>query len=122
MSQYVCRGFTTNASQVELFLDGISQRMVVPVNTTWTFDGLVTGRATTGSSVAYQIRGAIKNTGGTTVLVGSPTITSIAQQIAGVSVSIFAGDANDVLLVDVTGAASTTIRWVASVRTVEVSF
>jgi hypothetical protein len=33
-----------------------------------------------------------------------------------------AGDVHDALIVDVTGKANTTIRWVANVRTAEVGF
>jgi hypothetical protein len=119
---YVCRNLTTNATQTVLFLDGDSKRMVVPPNTTWAYDVLITGRAANGDSAAYQVRGAIKNNAGTTTLVGTPNVTVLAEDVPAWDVEVRAGDINDVLLVDVTGTAGTSIRWVASVRTVEVTY
>jgi hypothetical protein len=121
-SVYVCRGTTTNATQTELFLDGAAEQMVVSTNTTWSFDILITGRASGGNSAAYQIRGAIKNNGGTTSLVGSPSKTVLAEDVPAWDASLVADNANAALAVMVTGAAGTDIRWVASVRTVEVTY
>ncbi len=44
------------------------------------------------------------------------------MEIAGADVVIEADDTNDALVIKVTGAAATTLRWVATVRTAEVSF
>ncbi len=121
-SVYVCRGTTADATLTELFLDGASKRMIIPNNSTWAFDVLVTARASNGNSAAYQIRGAIKNNSGTTSIVGSPTFTLLAEDVASWDASAVADNANDALVVKVTGAAATSIRWVATVRTSEVTF
>ncbi len=120
-SVYVCRGTTTNSALNELFLDGVAERMVVPENSTWGFDALVTGRTANGDSAAFQIRGSIKNNSGTTTLIGSPVFLQLGND-ATWNASVDADDVNDALIVRVNGAAGTRIRWVASVRTVEVTY
>src|SRR5258706_2759682 len=121
-SLYVCRGATTDGTLTELFLDGASQRIVVPVNSTWTFDAFVTARSSTGNSGGYQIRGTIKNNPGTTSIVGSPTFTLLGEDVAAWDAMVAADNANHALVVRVTGAAATSIRWVASLRTTEVIY
>jgi len=121
-SVYVCRGTTINASLNELFLDGASQRMLVPENSTWGFDILVSGRAANGDSAAFQIRGSIKNNSGATTIIGSPVFLQLGTDNATWNASVDADDENDALIVRVNGAVGTRIRWVASVRTVEVTY
>jgi hypothetical protein len=121
-SVFVCRGVTTTGTQTELFLDGSSQRIAVPLNATWTFDVMISGRTSTGSSAAYRIFGAIKNVANTTTLLGALNKTVIGEDVAAWDATVVADDTNDALEVRVTGASGTTIRWVASVRTSEVSF
>jgi len=121
-SEYVSRNTTTNATQTDLFLDGITKRIVVPVNSTWTFDVLISARASGGNSAAYRIFGAIKNNAGTTTLLGILNKTIIGEDISTWDANIVADDPTDSLVVRVTGASATTIRWVATVRTTEVNF
>lgn len=121
-SVYVARNTSTNATPIDLFLGGGFSRINVPANSTWTYDILVTGRTAGGSSAGYQIRGVIENNAGTTALVGSPTVTVLAEDVAAWDATVVADNSFDTLVVRVTGAAATTVRWVASVRTVEVTF
>jgi hypothetical protein len=131
-SLFVVKNQTTNAAPTELFLDWNmtqftpgTRRIQLPgggFNSTWTFDALVVGRSTTGASAGFQIRDVIESQSGTTALVGTPSVTALGAEAgaASWSVSAQADDTNDALLIKVTGATATTIRWVASVRTVEV--
>lgn len=119
-STYVCRATTTDATQRELYLDESSQRIVLPENATWTFDILVTGRTPGAASAGYQLRGVIENNAGTTALIGTVNKTILAEDTAAWDVTAVADDTNDALIIRVTGAAGADIRWVASVRTVEV--
>lgn len=121
-SVFVCRNSSSNATQTELFLDGSIARTSIPNNSSWTFDILVTGRSSTGASAAYSIRGLLKNTAGTTTLVGSLTKTVLAEDVNSWDATAVADDANDALEVKVTGAAVTNIRWAATIRTVEVIY
>jgi hypothetical protein len=121
-SVYVLRNTTTNTTTTELFLDGSSQRITLPVSRTATFDILITGLDSTGSSAGYQVLGVIANIGGTTVLVNPVIKTVIAEDVPAWDVSVQADNTHDALVIFVTGSASTTIRWVATVRTVEVNW
>ena len=77
-----------------------------------------------GDAGTYEIRGAIKRGSGvaTTAILGTPAVTTVGAD-AGASAWAVAAVANTTLgslEIQVTGAASTTIKWVASVWTTEV--
>lgn len=122
-SLYVLRGKTTSASLTELFLDGSGARMVIPSGGRWTFDILISAGTTNGNTAGYEIKGVLKNFSGTTSIVGANTTTTLANDAgaASWSVSAVADNSNSALAVKVTGD-STTIRWVATVRTSEVVY
>lgn len=121
-SVYVCRTVTTNGAPAELFLDGKSERVNIPDNSTWTFDILVTGRTADGSSAAYQIHGAIMRTEGATAFLGTPTVNILGEHLPEWDASVLANVEENTLQVQVNGSGNSVIRWVASIRTVEVSF
>ena len=122
-SQYVLRGVTSDASPRELFLNGDSERLRLPDDSVWTFDILVVARSDGASGAGYRITGVIKhNTLGLTVFIGTPTVTTLGEQVAGWDVAAEADDANDALVIKVMGASGATVRWVANVRTAEVIF
>lgn len=123
------RGSTTNATITEIFLTGLSNtRATVPASTTWVAEVDVIARSTGGTSNAcFKRRCIIKRDGANnTALVGSvETIGTDIGSNAGVpptgwAVTITADDTNESLKVEVTGAASTTINWVAKASLVEV--
>lgn len=119
----VVRRSTTDATQAELFLDGASSRIVLPSDSTWAFNALVVARRTDADneSAAYIISGCIDNNAGTTALVGTITVTVIAEDTAAWDVTAEADNTNDALVIKVTGEAAKTIYWAAHVRTVEVT-
>jgi hypothetical protein len=123
-SEYVLSNTTANATQTELFLDNYyySQRITLASNRTLSFDILIVAHSNGGASAGYQIKGLIENVNGTTAFVGSPTVTVLGEDVAAWSAVAAADNTNDGLVILVTGAASTNIRWVASVRTVEVGW
>jgi hypothetical protein len=59
--------------------------------------------------------------GGATSFVWAPIKTVLGEDNASWDVDVIAEDTNDALVIQVTGSNATTIRWVAMVRTVEVS-
>lgn len=81
-------------------------------------------QASTGTVACHYVRKfAIKNTGGTTALIGTPsTVGTDEETDAGLDVAIEANDTNDALDIKVTGLASTTLRWIAIVSGVEQAF
>jgi hypothetical protein len=122
-SVYVLRNTTTNTTSTELFLDGSGQRITLANNRTLTFDILIVARRdSSNESAGYMVRGTIKNDGGNTALVGAVVKDVFGENDAAWDVSVTADDTNNALKIQVTGAAGKTIRWVASVRTVEVAW
>jgi hypothetical protein len=120
-SLFVLRRQTNDATSAELSLDGDSARLTIAPDRALVFRVLVAGRSTTGSSAAYTASGVIVNAGGATSMVASPTVTVLGEEVAAWSFKIEADNANDALVLEVTGAAATTIRWVATVETTEVA-
>ena len=124
-SLYVLRNTTSGAGTFELFLDGASARMMVPTNGAWTFQVMVVGRTSAGTVASYQASGAVKSSAtGVVTLVGTtPVFTVIANEISGLTTApgLYADTANGSLDIRVSGVASSPIRWVARVQTVEVS-
>ena len=121
-SVFVLRNTTTDATQTPLYLDGAAQLLTLTGNRTLNFDILVVARSTAATSAGYRIQGVIENNAGTTSFVGTPTMTVLGEDVAAWNAGVQADDTNDALLVRVTGAANTTIRWVATVRTAEVAW
>jgi hypothetical protein len=123
-SVYVLSNNTTGITQTELFLDPwATQRITLANNRTLTFDILIVARSSTGSSAGYRIQGVIKNVGGTTSFIGgAPATTVLGEDVPAWDAVAQADDTNDALVIKVTGAASTSIYWVATVRTAEVAY
>jgi hypothetical protein len=121
-SEMVARNSTSDSNWTELFLDGSSASMTVPSNTGWTYVVHITGLSSTGNVGSYEIKGAIKNVSGTTNLIGTAVVTTIAEDVASWDVRVSAEDTSDKLVIEVLGADATDIRWVASVSTTEVSY
>jgi hypothetical protein len=118
-SLYVLRRTTTSASTNELFLNGSSLRMVVPRDGVWSFDMLIV--ASSGNDYAgYHLRGLIANFTGLVAVLGTPVKTLLYESDPTWDANVDEDVPNSALVIKVSGAASTTIRWVASVRTVEV--
>ena len=118
-STHVLRRTTTTTNLTELFLDGSSRRMTVPTDGVWTFDLIVVAASST-DYAGYQIRGVIGNFAGFIALLGTPVKTVLYESDSTWDVTVGADLATSTLTVRVRGAAGQTIRWVVSVRTVEV--
>ena len=118
-SVHVLRNTQTTGAG-ELFLDGYDRRMVVPKNSTWTFDILVVARSRTGVSVGWQIRGVAENDGAGAAFVGTPTTDLLgpvpSPWVATVNVI------DDALVVTTLAFSDRPVRWVATVRTAEVTY
>lgn len=124
---YVLRTETTNNTVTEMFLDGITgtQRILLPTNSLFTFDILVAARRTdaVGGGAGYRVIGVIKKdaTNASTTFVGTPSKTIIGETDGPWNVSVVADTTNGSLRVNVVGQTGKTIRWVATVRTTEVT-
>lgn len=121
-SLYVLRKRTTDASLQTLALDGFNGRLTISDGRSLTFNALVVARSDTGQSGGASIMGVIENHGGTTSMIGTPVVLPLGSDDPSWSATVTADDANDSLNFEVRGASGTTIRWVATVRTAEVSW
>jgi hypothetical protein len=120
-SLYALRNATSDATETELYLDGSSRRLTVASGRTMTFDILVVARSDGGASAGYRVEGVIENVGGITSFIGIPTVTELGEDDDW-TVAVEDDDTYDALVIKVTGADSTNIRWVATVRTAEVAY
>ena len=124
---YTLRRETFTDSATELTTNGSSSganRITLPNNRAYKFRGQVIARSTAGDVKSWDISGTIKRgaNAAATAIVGSVTVT-VKDEDAGASTWTLGVDANTTtgsLRIQGTGAAATTIRWVAEVTTVEV--
>jgi hypothetical protein len=106
----------------DLYLNGNdtpSEFLTIAPGRTVAFDALVVGRTQTGESAGYHIRGVVENVGGTVSIIGTPLKTVLGEDDPNWDVQALTGFG--ALVIQVQGNGET-IRWVATVRTVEVSW
>jgi hypothetical protein len=104
-----------------------TNQVILPNNAAYYFRGsVIAGVTAGGNSKAWTFEGAIKRgvNAASTAIVGTVVLNTIAQD-AGASawtVAITADTTNGGIAVTVTGAAATTIRWVAKIETTEMTY
>jgi hypothetical protein len=104
-----------------------TNQVILPNNSAYYFRGeVIAGVTGAGDTKGWYVEGVIKRgaNAASTVLVGTPTVTS-SYADAGASawtITATADTTNGGLAITVTGAAATTIRWVAQIRTTEMTF
>ena len=111
---------TTNNSAA-----GTTNQVILPNNSAYAFHGTIVARqqASTGTAcAAWKIEGLIRREGsaGTTVLVNSAT--TVLDNTPAWGMALSADTTNGGLKIEVTGAAATNIRWVATIHTSEVTY
>ena len=126
---FAFRRATTNATATVLTTDDsaadTTNQIILPNNSAYAFHGTIVARqqASGGTaSAAWKIEGLIRREGsaGTTVLVNSATTVLSNTPLWGMALS--ADTTNGGLKIEVTGAAATNIRWVATIHTSECTF
>lgn len=106
---------------------GTTNQVILPNNSAYAFKGTVIATVTGGGdTAAWEFKGAIKRgaNAASTAIVGT-VIKDVLAYDAGASswdVAFTADTTNGGLKVEVTGAAATTIRWVAKLETTEVTY
>jgi hypothetical protein len=119
---FVLRCKTTTNSAVEMALDGATTYLSIPSGKVISMTIKISGVKSDGSAVAHYVRQyAIKNVGGTSSQVYAP-VTIGSDNAAGTVIALSANDTDDTLRISVTGIASETWRWVASVDAVEIGY
>ena len=123
---------TTDATPVALTRSGSSlvspsatNQIILPNNSAYAFHGTIVARqqASQGTAcAAWKVEGLIRREGsaGTTVLVNSAT--TVLDNTPAWGMALSADTTNGGLKIEVTGAAATNIRWVATINTSEVTY
>lgn len=106
---------------------GTTNQVILPNNSAYTFQGTCIANVTGGGNTSgWKFEGVIKRgaNAASTALVAAVTPIVIAQDAGAVTwvLAITADTTNGGIAVTVTGAAATTIRWVAKIETTEVTF
>lgn len=104
-----------------------TNQVILPNNSAYVFQGTCIANVTGGSTTSgWKYEGVIKRgaNAASTTLVAAVTPTVIAQDVAAATwvLAITADTTNGGIAVTVTGAAATTIRWVSTIETTEVTF
>jgi len=96
-------------------------QIIANADTAVSFIGTVVGKQSGSANVAaWKIEGVLVNNGGTTTLVNSAI--TVLDNTPSWALALSADDTNDALSVKVTGAAATSIRWLANIQTAEVKY
>jgi len=126
----LCRETTTATATVlasNSSSPSATNQVTLPNNSAYYFKGsVIAGVTGGGNSKAWSFEGAIKRgaNAASTAIVGTVVLNTIAQD-AGASawtIAITADTTNGAIAVTVTGAASTTIRWMAKIETTEMTY
>ena len=126
---FVLRVPTTDATatilKTNLNTTEADNQVILPNNSAYAFHGTIVARQSAAqgtASAAWKVEGLIRREGsaGTTVLVNSAT--TVLDNTPAWGMALTADTTNGGLAVTVTGAASTNIRWVATVNTSEVTY
>lgn len=122
--QYVLWGTTSNNSETELFIGGVSStRIPVATNRTVFYEIQIVARRTdaTGESGSWHIKGCADNFSDSVGDVGDIYEVIVARDDMIWTVDARADDTTNSVNVYVTGATGKTIRWTAVVKTIEVA-
>jgi hypothetical protein len=106
---------------------GTDNQVILPNNSAYSFSGeVIAGVTAAGNTARWTIDGAIKRgaNAASTAMVGTPTVTMTHFDAGAAtwSVAVTADTTNGGIKVEVTGAAATTIRWVAKIETTEMTY
>ncbi len=117
---YVLDATTADATPTAMTLKPGSGAMTLVDNSTWFFDALVVGKQdSSANSITVKLEGAINRNGGAATILGGVFVFVVFDSSGG-AWDISAGVTGNNLVINVTGAAATTIDWTAHVRTAEV--
>jgi len=117
---YVLDATTADATPTTMTLKPGSGAMTLVDNSTWFFDALVVGKQdSSGNSITVKLEGAINRNGGGATILGGVFVFVVFDSSGG-AWDISASEQGNNLVINVTGAAATTIDWTAHVRTAEV--
>jgi hypothetical protein len=121
---YVFRTMTVNNTWMEMFLDGATQRLIIPASATVSFTVKIIARRTDSGNEGgiYEIKGGVDKGmfNSSIALIGKINKTVVSEDNPIWDVNVDVDTANGALRIWVKGENGKTIRWVAHLETVEV--
>lgn len=125
VGSYIARAITTDGNFSELYLDGASDKLLLGTNISLAFSITIIARRTDadGEGAVYEMRGGIdrSSTVLSTRLIGGVNKMIISEDSPPWDVLAEADTYTGALRLKVKGESGKTIRWVAHIRTVEVT-
>jgi phage-related tail fiber protein len=126
--EYILRTSTINGTPgVEMFLDGVngSQRLVMPTDSTWVWEATIVAHRTdvSGEHAGFRLKGVMFCAGSlnSITMLGAPSKEILARTNGTWDVSASVDTVQGSLKLSVTGSSGQTIRWMAVVKTTEVT-
>ena len=124
-SVYVLRNETSDNTLTELFTDGTAGQIVMPYNSVFVFDIMVSARRidSTGGAAGYRFVGVAckDSTAGSVTFAGTPSKTVIGETNVAWDASLSVDPTTGAMSINVIGEVGKTIRWVATVSATEVT-
>ena len=121
-TSYFLRNITTDNMPLELYLDGISDRLLIPDSVTWSFYAMVVAHGVNQPmSCSWELRGSLrKDSGSASLRLLNINKTVIAKDDGSWNIVIGIDNFNGVLKFTANGNLSQTVRWLCRLTTVEV--
>lgn len=121
-ASFVLRCITTTNTGVEMALNTFPTYLGIPSGKVMAMTMNISGVKSDGTAVAHYVRQyAVKNVAGTSSQVYAP-VTIGSDNPSGTSIALSVNDSDDTIRILVTGIASETWRWVATVDAVEIVY
>jgi len=121
--EYVLTGTTTNATETEIFIGGVSNTRIpttVDKNVLYTADVVARETSSENNYAAFTLKSVASNKANTVSDLGNIYEVIIARSSAGINIDARADNTNKTINLYVTGLTSVTLSWRAVVTTVEV--
>jgi len=122
VKEYILYGTTTDATETQLLIDG-TKKIPVSTNTSISYTVDIIGRRTDVPNYNgdFQLKGCVINNVGTTTDAGTLYEIVVHRDNSSWVVDARADNATDTLGIYVNGVSGSTIKWVAYVKTVEIT-
>jgi hypothetical protein len=122
-SEYILTGSTTNNTETEIFVGGVSSSRIGIANNTfvyYTVDIASKGTGSTTDLAAFYLKGAAVNNSNVVSDTGSLYEVVVTRSDANMLVDVRADNTNKTLNLYVTGVSGKTFSWKATVTTMEI--
>jgi hypothetical protein len=126
--EYILRTSTINGTpSVEMFLDGVNGnlRLVLPTDSTWVWEATIVAHRTdvSGEHAGFRLKGVVFCAGSlnSITMLGAPSKEILARTNSTWDVNASVDTTQGSLKLTVTGSSGQTIRWMAVVKTTEVT-